>query len=148
MLSISHTLASLPFGVFTDNVLLALVGAFVFHLFCDSLLHWNIYPPNFKRYPYEWVALDVLGGVVAAWLLVGHTISAPSVLAAIVGGNLPDVLHGLWEFAGHERREKLPLFMKRFFYFHNRIQRETPHVARGLISQIIVVSLSVLLLTR
>ena len=146
MLSFSHTLASLPFGVAAPNIVIAFIGAFLFHLFCDHLLHWNIYPHHFKKYPFGLVAIDVIGGFFVAFLIVGDKITDPFLLAAILGGNMPDILHAGWELAGKDRRSKWPHFIQRFFFFHHRIQRETLSPLKGLISQLIVVALSLLAL--
>jgi len=147
MLSIAHTLASLPFGVYLQNPLLILILTFAFHLFLDTLLHWNIYPRDFKRYPFLLVALDVGGGLLVAWLLLGTDIflSAP-IIAAIIGGNLPDVLHAFWEFLSPSQQTRLPKLIQGFFHFHHDLQRETNDIARGLVSQVIIVALSIILL--
>ncbi len=146
MLSLAHTIVSLPFGVYLQNPALIFAAAFLFHLLTDSLLHWNIRPKQHPHFPYKLVTLDVISGLGAAWLLLGDNIIAPAIMAAIAGGNAPDVLHSLWLL----RRETKPLpiwltWTKPFFTFHHRIQRETDNVVRGLILQIILVALALTL---
>lgn len=137
MLSAAHTIISLPLGLLFDNPLLAFVSALLAHFAADSLLHWNIYPQDHPRFPYGIIALDVCSGLTAAALLLGGSLASPAMLAAIAGGNLPDILHTLWMICGGERRpERWPRAIQSFFAFHHRIQRETPHVAKGLVWQI------------
>ena len=145
MLSLAHTLISLPLGIYLENPWLILLGAIVVHLLCDMLLHWNIYPNDYPRFPYGLVALDVGGGVVLAALLVGPEIFSLPVLVAIAGGNLPDVLHSLLVIAGGEKNpRRFPRTVNHPFWLHHRIQHETRDVARGLASQIILVTLAIL----
>lgn len=147
MLSLTHSLVSLPFGLYLDHPLLILIVTFGFHLACDTLLHWNIYPRHFSSYPYFLIALDIGGGVVLAAALVGpHALLSLPLLAALLGGNLPDVLQAAWEFTPVTRRKYWPSLLRTFFHFHDRIQRETTNVAAGLISQIALGGISVLLL--
>lgn len=147
MLSTAHTLASLPFGVFIANPWLALIYAAFFHMISDSLLHWNIYPHHFKRYPFGLVALDVFGGLIIAWLVVGQetAVSTP-VLFAVLGGNLPDIAHSFWELTPKDKRRLWPKLARVFFKFHHHIQKETDSIPLGLISQIIIVSASLALI--
>jgi hypothetical protein len=142
MLSFTHTLVSLPLGFYFSQPAVALSLAFLLHLWLDSLLHWNIYPQNFKRYPYGLVALDVTAGLLVAWLVTGERFLTPSLLAAIIGGNLPDILHGFWTLAPPTSRRRWPQLAHSFFYLHEHLQKETPRPLTGLISQVIVITLS------
>lgn len=148
MLSFSHTLISLPFGLYLKNPLLIFLAAFLFHFFCDSLLHWNIFPFRFKSYPYHLVFLDVTSGLLAAWLLLPDQFLTLPVLAAIWGGNLPDILHGLWDLLGIIKRRHYLNFLRPFFIFHHRLQHETTSVPHGLISQIILIAIALTLIIR
>lgn len=145
MLGFTHTLVSLPFGIFFDNWLLAGIAAFMFHLFCDTLLHWNIYPQNYPRYPYGLVALDVAAGLSASYLVLGQELLAPTFFAALIGGNLPDIMHTLWQLL-HLDKVKMLNAAKPFFIFHERIQQETDDRTAGLTSQVILVGIALWLL--
>ena len=146
MLAISHTIISLPFGIYMENPLLIFLAAFVFHFFADTFLHWNIYPDDYPRFPFGLVTLDVGGGIIAAWLLTSNGLFSLPVLMAIIGGNMPDIIHMIWTLVG-KRVETEPLTWKSaFFHFHERIQQETPAVVRGIIPQIIMIVIAVLLI--
>lgn len=150
MMSTAHTLASLPFGLYFPTLPLIFLLSFIWHFFLDSLPHWNLHPGDFRRHPrlfFVMAALDVFGGLIAARVIFGPAIFTAPLLAAIIGGNLPDVLQAVYDnlYRGHPRwlNWAVP-----FFKFHNRIQWELPGVWQGLISQIIIVSLSAWLMTR
>lgn len=147
MLSFSHTLVSLPFGIYFTNPFLIFAAAFVWHMFCDTLLHWNIFPLDFKRYPYVLVAADVIAGVTVAWLLLGKQVATTPIMAAIAGGNTPDVLHGLWDMISERTQRKYFAWARPFFYFHAKMQLETKSFGWGIISQValIVISLTLIL---
>ncbi|MEX2054557.1 MAG: hypothetical protein WD972_00105 [Candidatus Andersenbacteria bacterium] len=138
MLSLTHTLVSLPFAFYFDNVFLVFFAAVVFHFFCDTLLHWNLYPEESGAAFIPLVALEIALGVVAAWLLVGNLIFTLPVLLAIAGGNFPDVLHQLWNMLGPGRQAKWFSWATPAFDWHERLQLETSHVGHGLIWQIIL----------
>ena len=147
MLSLTHTIVSLPFGVYLQNPALIFTTAFLFHLLTDSLLHWNIYPKQYPHFPYKLVTLDVISGLIAAWLLLGNNIFTPAIVAAITGGNAPDVLHSLWLLRSKTNPPPLWLtWVKPFFTFHHKIQRETDNVIRGLVFQIILAALALTLI--
>lgn len=148
MLSTTHTLISLPLGVYLANPLLAFTAAFLLHFLADMILHWNIYPDDYPRFPFGLVTLDVGGGLILAYLLLGtQTVTAP-ILAAILGGNLPDILHSLWFLArGDRQSRRWPRFVSKFFHFHHKIQRETRHLVPGLIPQLILAFFVIVLLT-
>lgn len=145
MLSVAHTLASLPFGIYLDQPLLIFIAAFIWHLFCDTLPHWNIYPDQFAKYPYHLVAVDVLGGLIIAWLLLGDRALTIPILAAIAGGNAPDIIHGLWDFVPATVKQHLS-WLQPWFHWHDRLQVETNHIPAGLVSQIAVVVLALVLI--
>lgn len=147
MLSLTHTIVSLPFGVYLQNPALIFAAAFLFHLLTDSLLHWNIYPRLYPRFPYRLVALDVIGGLGIAWLLLGDQVITPKVMAAIAGGNAPDVLHSLYWLTSPNKPLARPLaWLKPFFSFHHKIQRETDNIILGLASQIALIALTITLI--
>lgn len=137
VLAVTHTLASAAIGTAVPNAPAAFGIAFVVHLLSDALLHWNIYPGK-HRPLVLWVVLDVLGGLfLVYWLAPERFFTAP-VLAAILGGNLPDIHAGVWTV--------LNLPKDRFLRFHSRIQRETEHPARGLVWQGVLIALSLWIL--
>ncbi|MBI3273953.1 MAG: hypothetical protein HYZ69_02310 [Candidatus Colwellbacteria bacterium] len=146
MLSFTHTLISLPFAVYLNNPVLIFLAAFVFHFFADTLLHWNIYPPQFKRYPFVLVAIEIGAGLIAAWLLTGEQFFTIPMWAAIIGGNLPDVIQGLWDFTPKKYQDKQLGWLKPVFVWHDKLQLETPSVAWGLLSQIILIAIAVALI--
>jgi len=139
MLSLSHTIASLPLGIYLQNPYLIFMAAFLLHFILDATLHWNIYPPHHSKFPAFLVSLDVLGGLLLAWLIVGDNFFTIPVLAAIAGSNAPDIIHSLWELADKPKNKYTTVILP-FFRFHDNIQWETNHVALGLISQIIVIA--------
>lgn len=147
MLSLSHTLISLPFAFLVDNPASAFLAAFIWHLFCDTLLHWNIYPHTWRRYPIVLVALDIVTGLFLAGLVMGDDLLSVPVLAAIAGGNVPDVLHGFWDILTRTQQKSLPKIFRTAFIFHERSQLETTTMVRGLLSQITLISISLVLLS-
>lgn len=114
------------------------------HLFADTLLHWNIYPYKFKRYPFELVALDVGGGLVISYLLLGSNFFTLPVLVAIAGGNAPDILHAFWEFLSPAQQKRTPHWVQKIFHTHDSLQLETTKAGRGIVSQIIASALAIL----
>jgi hypothetical protein len=148
MLSLSHTLISLPFAFYFKNPILIFTAAFVFHFFCDTLLHWNIYPDNFKKYPAALVAADIIGGLLITYFLIGNQLFTIPVLAAIAGGNAPDVMEGLWSFTPKKIKDNYFTWAKPFFSWHNKLQWETDNFWQGIISQAILISLAIFLILR
>ncbi len=145
MLSLSHTIISLPFGLIFTNPLVIFVAAFVMHLVSDMFLHWNIYPQNYKRYPFFLVGLDVLSGLGITYLLLNNTLFTLPILAAIAGGNSPDVLHAFWSFMGKKRQKSTPRFVQAAFLFHEEIQRETESPLLGGLSQVLLGGIAIVL---
>jgi len=145
MLSTIHTIISLPFGIYFTNPILIFVSAVVFHLFADSILHWNIYPDEMKRFPFGQVALDVIGGLVIAFAVLGNTTFSLPILVAIAGGNFPDVLHTLWSLLSDSTRHKAPRWIQAVFSFHDALQLETRNVAHGLAPQILLAVVALLI---
>lgn len=144
MLAVTHTITSAAIGAHVDSAPWAFGLAFVFHLFADTLLHWNIYLER-HRWPYAWIALDVAGGVALAYWLTGDQFFSAPVLAAIVGGNLPDVWASSIEL---KRKLWLPAGTPRngpFFAFHAGLQNETVNPVKGLAWQAVLVVGAVLL---
>ncbi|MBI1833643.1 MAG: hypothetical protein HYR90_02345 [Candidatus Andersenbacteria bacterium] len=136
MLSLAHTLISLPFGVYVENPLLIFLSTFVFHLFLDTLLHWNFYPKSWGKLFIPFAALDVLTGLGLAYLIMGKAFLTTPILIAIIGGNLPDVFHMSWELLGPKwQNSSLLAWSKPIFRFHDSLQLETVKVAKGLIWQ-------------
>jgi hypothetical protein len=147
VLSIAHTIISLPFGFYLESPIIIFILAAGLHFIGDMLPHWNIYPKNFRRFPYELVALDVVGGLLLAFAVAGAEFFTLPVLAAIAGGNAPDVVHSLWVIGGGEKNpRKFPAWANHFFRFHHRIQFELASPARGLISQVIGILIAVMLI--
>lgn len=146
MLSFSHTLISLPFAYYLDSPLLIFLAAFVFHFFADTLLHWNFFPEQSKRFFFPLVALEILAGLIAAWLLVGTDILTLPVLAAIAGGNAPDVIHQSWELLTRAQRKKYFSWALPGFIFHDKLQNETLNIRKGALSQVALILLAILLL--
>jgi hypothetical protein len=146
MLSLSHTLISLPIAAYTENLWLIFALAFVLHLFADSLPHWNFLPDKKGRYPLLPAAFDISLGLILAWLILSHKILTPPYLVAIFGGNLPDILHAFWHFQPTSAQTRWPQPIRAMFAFHHNIQWETKKIIPGLISQIISISLAVSLL--
>ena len=147
MLSIAHTLISLPYAFWLEHPLAIFLAAMATHFLADTLLHWNIYPDPKRPYPVLAVASDVLGGVAVAWLLLGDAFLTLPVLVAIAGGNAPDVLHGLWELLPAKQRRQGPRWFKASFDWHDKLQVETTNVAAGLVSQVIAVGLALWLIS-
>jgi len=146
MLSFAHTLISLPLAVYFDSPLIIFAAAAVFLLFCDTRLHWNIYPDETSKFPTLAVATDVLGGLVAATALMGPAIVSVPVLAAIAGGNAPDILHTSWELLPRAWRRRAPRWLQRAFVLHDGLQEETHNVAAGLVWQVFFIAFAILLL--
>lgn len=145
MLSFSHTIISLPFGLAFTNPLIVFIGAFLMHLVSDMFLHWNIYPHHFKKYPFFLVGLDVASGLIASYIILNNSLFTIPILAAIAGGNAPDVLHAFWGFLGKTRQKHTPAFVQWIFRFHEIIQRETPSPLLGGLSQVIFCSIAITL---
>ncbi len=146
MLSLSHTLISLPFAYYLDNPILIFAATFIFHLFADTLLHWNLFPAQSKQFFYPLVAVEVLGGLLLTWLLVGEDLLAVPVLAAIAGGNAPDVLHQLWDFLSLKQKKHWFSWAMPAFRFHDHLQLETARIGKGMVSQVILIVLVITLL--
>jgi hypothetical protein len=140
MLSIAHTLISLPLAFWLERPILIFCATVALHFLADTLLHWNIYPDRHRTYPVLAVAADVIGGVVLAWLLLGDTFFSLPVLAAIAGGNAPDILHGLWDLLPTARQKKFPRWLQSSYQWHDAIQVETTNIPAGLTLQVIVVA--------
>lgn len=146
MLSLTHTLISLPFGVYLDNPLAIFLAAFVLHLLADTLLHWNIYPEAARRTFYPLAALDVIGGLVVAWLVMDASFFTAPILLAILAGNLPDILQGLWDLLPRQGRKSLRA-LKPFFSFHDKLQLETKSISKGIVWQAILIVVAVALVS-
>ena len=146
MLSFSHTLISLPFAYYLDSPVIIFLAAFVFHFFADTLLHWNFFPEQSKRFFLPLVTLEILSGIVVTWLLIGADILTLPVLAAIAGGNAPDVIHQSWELLKPAVRKKYFSWAQPAFIFHDKLQNETLNFRKGVVSQIALILVAILLL--
>lgn len=142
MLSLAHTLISVPFGIYFDNPLLIFLAAFLFHFFADTLLHWNVYPEKAGTLFYPLAFLDVASGLASAWLIVGSEILAAPILLAILAGNLPDILQVGWNILPGASRERLA-FLQPAFTFHDKLQYETTNMLHGLVSQTALIALAI-----
>ena len=98
-----------------------------------------------KSYPYIWVAFDVVSGLGAAYLIAGNTVFSLSILAAIAGGNMPDILHAFWSMTKERQKNRFPKYIHTYFNFHEAMQRETDSVPKGLVSQILLGGLAILI---
>lgn len=157
MLAITHTLVSVPIGIYVHQPVYAFALSLIAHLFADTLLHWNIYVDR-HRWPYAWAALDVAAGLAAASWIAPDRFLTPPMLAAIVGGNLPD----LWANGIAVVRRLQTRFMPRaaagrpvtllgrihqaVLDFHDRLQYETTSPTRGLVWQLVLSVFSLALL--
>lgn len=137
VLAITHTMTSAAIGASVSSVPFAFALAFLFHLFADTLLHWNIYVDT-HRWPYFWVAVDVFGGLLAAYWLTPEQFFTAPILAAVLGGNLPDIAAGISDLL------KRPKGV--FLRFHEGLQNETLSPARGLAWQIVLLTVALVLL--
>lgn len=146
MLATTHTITSAALGSQMQSPALAFGAAFLLHLLTDSLLHWNIYIDR-HRWPYLWVALDVVGGLAVTSLLLPQRFFTLPVLAAIVGGNLPDIWGGLWDLA-KVLSKKTYRSKGAFLRFHNGLQHETISPVKGLAWQVLLVALAVFFLRQ
>lgn len=149
MLSLAHTLISLPLGIYLNNPLIIFVAAFALHLLCDMIIHWNICPEYYPSFPYKQVATDVLTGPLVAYLMLGQELLSIPVLAAIIGGNMPDIIQGIWTLLKQVDRQRYVHWLNPFFHWHHRIQVETNDLLLGLTPQLVLVAFSfVLVLAR
>lgn len=142
MLAVTHTITSAAIGTQVQSVPFAFAIAFVFHFFADTLLHWNIYTDR-HRWPYAWIVLDVFGGLLIAYWLMPDRFLSPPVLAAIIGGNLPDIWGG-----GLEALQRLfprygPFLDRLYDPFHEKLQNETLNLWKGSVWQAILLVVSV-----
>lgn len=144
MLSLAHTIISLPFGLLPLHPISIFLLAFGFHFVLDSFLHWNIYPPRRGHFPYFKVSLDISFGLLVAFFLLGDRFLSWPILATILGGNMPDIIQSLWYFAGQPTKGWWR-FVYPLFHFHDYIQWETTNIALGLISQIALITIVLLI---
>jgi len=153
MLSTTHTIMSVAIGAQMERAPLAFLTAFLLHLLADTLLHWNIYTDR-HRWPYFWAMLDVCGGIVAAyWIAPDRFFTAP-MLAAVVGGNLPDlwangvdVLRRLRAGLARAQAARRPASSLRRLHqslldVHDALQYETMSPTRGLAWQVLLIAAS------
>ena len=129
-----------------ENPWLILAATTVFHFFADTLLHWNIYPSKFKRYPFALVALDIASGLGLAWFLTGDQFLTIPIWAAIIGGNLPDIVQALWDFLDKRIKDTYFAAIQPIFSWHDRLQLETSSPMVGLISQGILIAIAIALI--
>ncbi len=142
MLSLSHTLISLPFGVWLDTPIFIFTAAFLFHFICDSLLHWNVYPWRLKKYFYPAAMVDVISGLIIAAIVLGDRFYTPAIWLAVAGGNMPDILQESWQ-ALPKKIKRMLRWAQPFFDFHENLQKESLSPARGLVWQIILVMFAI-----
>lgn len=147
MLSTAHTIISLPFGLLWQNPWLVFVTAFIFHFFLDAIYHWNIFPHQYRKVSFFLLAgVDVVSGLIIAGLLLGNNVFNITVVAAIAGGNLPDVMQAAWEFLGRPRSNKINFTF--LFDLHDKIQWETTTMWKGLIPQFLLAVTIILFILR
>lgn len=145
MISTAHTLISLPFGLyFNDHLWVIFILSFLWHFVMDMLPHWNLYPEDYHRSHmlfYAMAALDVISGVFFARLIYGPIAFSIPMLVAILGGNMPDILHTIYDnYWG--RKQKWLTWAKPFFDYHEKIQCELKSMWLGIISQVIMVAIT------
>lgn len=145
MLSVTHSLVSLPLALYLQHPVTIFLAAVVLHFLADTILHWNIFYDEYKRYPYAAVGFDVATGGIAAYLLVGTSLPPIAALAAVIGGNAPDILDGIWSFIQSTRYRWLLAWLQPYFTFHDRLQHETYNKRVGLVTQVGLVALAVTL---
>lgn len=145
MLAITHTITSAAVGATVPSALLAFGISVLLHLFLDTLLHWNIYIGR-HRWPYFWVALDVFGGLLAAYWLAPSLFLTLPMLSAIIGGNAPDIWHV--SIITLERFQRSARPKGPFFRFHEWLQNETLNPWKGLAWQGLLVALAVFVIKR
>ncbi len=138
MLSVTHTLVSLPIGAAVQQPVLSFLLALLLHLFADTLLHWNIYLHRHRR-PYLWAAVDVAAALGIAWLLVPDRFLTAPMVAAIIGGNAPD----LWQNSVPivQRVLPVPRWLGKenpLLRFHSSIQDETDTWWKGVAWQVVL----------
>lgn len=143
MLSAAHTLLSLAFGMYIENPIIIFASAFTFHLFADTVLHWNIYPDRWGKLFYPLAIFDVTSGVALAWAIMGNQFFTWPILIAIAGGNMPDILHTFWEMIPRRTRRDYLKVLQPAFQLHDSLQLETKKPLRGLYWQIILVALAI-----
>ncbi len=148
MLSFTHSIVSLPFALYLTNPLLIFITAFIWHLFCDTLLHWNIYYDRLSRNSALIICIDVAAGLGAIWFLIGPDAITLPIVAAVAGGNAPDILHGILDILPTGLRRKILKFIQPWFRFHDKIQLETDNIWTGLVWQLILVSLAIFLISK
>lgn len=147
MLSLTHTLISLPLAYYLDNPLLIFIAAIAGHFLCDTLLHWNLFPDQIpKKFFFPLVAADVGGGLLVAYFLTGNDFFTLPVLLAILGGNLPDIIHQLYELLPAAVKHRWLHWAAPAFVWHDRLQLETHNIGQGLITQATLVFLAIVLL--
>ncbi len=139
MTAIAHTLISLPFGVYLANPLIIFLAALATHLLLDTLLHWNIYPAVFGRAFHLLAIADAGSALLISWLVLGDRLFTPPVLAAIIGGNIVDAIHVLWDMVSPRVRTKYFSWIEVPFRFHTNLQLETVSFARGIVWQVVLV---------
>lgn len=155
MLAVTHTIMSVTIGMHVQQPAYAFALAFILHNFADTLLHWNIYVDK-HRWPYAWVVLDVVGALAAAYWLAPDRFLTPAMLAAILGGNLPDiwgngiiVLRALRARLARRPLMRLPSLLVRvhqqFLDFHDGLQYETVSATRGLVWQVVLSGVAIAL---
>ncbi|PIT98365.1 MAG: hypothetical protein COT71_01120 [Candidatus Andersenbacteria bacterium CG10_big_fil_rev_8_21_14_0_10_54_11] len=145
MLSLAHTLISLPLAAYLHHPLMIFFAAIILHFLADTILHWNIFYDEYEHYPYTAISLDVLGGILAAYVIVGHSLPANSAIAAIAGGNAPDVLDGIWSLLKKTPARPLLAWLQPYFSFHDKLQHETYNKRAGLLTQAAAVSFAIIL---
>ncbi len=139
MLSTAHTIISVTLATFSPHPALVFVQAFTIHFVADKVLHWNFLIDDQHNYPIIPGLADASLGVLFAWVIIGNQIFSPVYIAAILGGNLPDIIVGLWHITHPHRHKPTQKIIKLFYSFHNRVQTETTKIIPGLFFQVFTV---------
>lgn len=144
MVILTHVVTSSAIGSIVSNPIESFCLAFILHFFLDTIPHAQAptetgYKPNKLT-----ILVVVLDLAISFWFLYFLSLKGiltNSVIYAVIGGVLPDVLDmtRYLEFAYKKFRK--------FYDFHDKIQRET-FKSIGYFSQIIFVVSSFLIIFR
>lgn len=137
VLAVTHTITSAAAGTAVPSVPFAFGIALLLHLLLDTFLHWNFYRERCRPIA-VYGALDLAAGLALTFLILGERALAPPVLAAVLGGALPDI----WTMF-HAAPSGRP---RGFHRFHDRLQLETTSIPRGLMSQGVAIALALAIL--
>ncbi len=143
MLTTPHTATGIAIGVLLPNPVIALPLAFVSHFVLDQIPHWQetLYPYEPNRMTWIRVPIDLAVSVfLVTWAASLHPGLTGNIWLSAFVANLPDFDSAV-SLNRDFLKEKL---VKRFWDWHNSIQRETSSWV-GLLPQLAVLLLSIFL---